>query len=71
MRGQCKEPLLIISFLLADLVVIGQASRDAAVRARSQESTDGAIVLGGGYFDKENTAAVVRKNSIQRVFSAL
>jgi hypothetical protein len=58
MRRQRKKPLLIISFLLADLVVIGQASRDAAVRAPSQESTDGTIVLGGGYFDKENTAAL-------------
>lgn len=61
MRGQRKVRLLIISFLLADLVVIGQTSRDAAVRAPSQESRDGTIVLGGGYFDKENMAALLKR----------
>ena len=61
MSGRRKELLLIISLLLADFAVIGQTSRDAAVQSPVQESTNGTIVLGGGYFDQENTAALLKR----------
>ena len=61
MRGQRKAPLLFVSLLLADFAVVGQASRDVAVQSPFQESTDGTIVLGGGYFDQENTAALLKR----------
>ena len=61
MRGQRKALLLSVSILLADFAVLGQASRGAAVQAPFQKSTDGTIVLGGGYFDQENTAALLKR----------
>jgi cyanophycinase len=61
MRGQRKEPLLIICFFLADFGLIGQASRDAAVQSPLPEPTNGRIILGGGYFDQQNTAALLKR----------
>jgi len=61
MRGQRKAPILFVTLLLADFAVVGQASRDVAVQSPFQESTDGTIVLGGGYFDQENTAALLKR----------
>lgn len=61
MPGRRKELLLIISLLLADFALIGQASGDAAVQSPFQESTNGHILLGGGYFDQENTAALLER----------
>jgi hypothetical protein len=65
MKSKCKlypmalaitlVTLILISLFLASFTVLGRASRGAAVQAPFQRSTDGTIVLGGGYFDKENT----------------
>ena len=60
MPRQQTALLLIVSFLLADFAVLGQASRKAPVQAPFRRSMDGTIVLGGGYFDQENTAALLK-----------
>jgi len=60
MRGRREALLLIIGLPLADLAVLGQASRDFG-KAPFQKSTDGTIVLGGGYVDPENTAALLKR----------
>lgn len=61
MPGQRRELVLTVSLLLAGFALIGQASRDAAWQSPFQESTNGHMVLGGGYFDQENTAALLRR----------
>jgi len=52
--------LSIVSLLLAHLI-FGQASRDTAMQAPLHNSTNGTIVLGGGYFDDKETAALFGK----------
>jgi len=61
MRGQRKLLLLSVSILLADFAVLGQALHGAAVQAPFQKSTDGTIVLGGGYFGQENAVALLKR----------
>lgn len=61
MHGQRKALFLIVGLFMADFAVLGQASRGAGVQAPLQESTGGTIVLGGGYFDQANTAALLKR----------
>jgi cyanophycinase len=61
MRGQRKVLLVIVSLLSVDLAVLGQASRNHAAEAPFQNSREGIIVLGGGYFEQEDTAALLRR----------
>jgi len=61
MHGQRKPLLLIVSLFLADFAVLGQASPGAGAQAPLLGSTDGTIVLGGGYFDQANMATLWKK----------
>ena len=61
MHEQLKALLWIVSLFLTDFAVLGQVSRGAGALAPLQESTDGTIVLGGGYFNQGNSAALLKR----------
>src|SRR5882724_10848888 len=61
MRAPRSVLLVIVSLLSVDFAVLGQASRDHTADVRFQSSRDGILVLGGGYFEQENTAALLRR----------
>lgn len=60
MHAQPQAGLSIVGLPLAYLA-FGEASRDTAVQAPVHNSTIGTIVLGGGYFDNKETAALLKK----------
>ncbi len=53
MRGHCRLLLAIVSLLFVNRPALAQPSRDNAA--------DGTIVLGGGYFEQEKSAALLKK----------
>jgi len=61
MLGQYKALLLIASLLLAGFAIRGRVSREASAQAPVNRSTDGTIILGGGYFDQENISALLER----------
>lgn len=59
-RVRHQATLLIFSLVLAHLV-FGQASSGPAAQAPLHNSTNGTIVLGGGYLDEEGISALLRR----------
>jgi cyanophycinase len=56
-----RKPVLPVVMLLAGLAVFGQSSRGVGGRIPLQKSTEGTIVLGGGYFEAEKSATLLTK----------
>ena len=59
-HARFQAGLSIVSLLLAHFV-LGQASHDTTMQAPLHNSTNGTIVLGGGYFDDKETATLLKK----------
>lgn len=55
----CKAGL-VAAWLVAQ-IVFGQESANNAVQLAVQDSNDGTIILGGGYFDSKQTADLLRR----------
>ena len=59
--GRYRNILLISGLFFLNLAAQGQGVRDGFSKASSPNSSEGIIVLGGGYFEQENTAALPRR----------
>jgi len=61
MQRQHKALLVIASLLLAGFAIGDQVSHMASAQVPVNKSTGGTIILGGGYFDQENIAALLKR----------